>query len=163
MNQAVLLNSVYSFDRPPCPPFQLKNTHKSMAKQLLIYVKMIQGGISNKVRRVGISQAEPDQTAGGHWQQASTWVYFGGQATEAALAGLSLLLHCQRGGPLPHWPLGFAAFVSPNRFSDQLKSCRVLKGNSAFSNKQRQRTNGRESFNKSQASFPPAVTLNLRG
>lgn len=83
---------------------------------------------------------------------------------------LTLLLHCQRGGgprapppPPSRSPLWFTAIVSPRQFSDQLKSCKVLKGNSAFSDKQRQRTNGRESFNKPEASFPPAVTLNLRG
>lgn len=83
---------------------------------------------------------------------------------EEALAASSPSCTAEGGGSSPAPPpLWFAAFVSPRPCSDQLKSCRVLKGNSAFSDKQRQRTNGRESFNKREASFPPAVTLNLRG
>lgn len=50
-----------------------------------------------------------------------------------------------RGSPPPAF--GLCLCFSKMVF-DQLKSCGVLSSNSAFSNKQRQRTNGRESFNK---------------
>lgn len=73
------------------------------------------------------------------------WGGGGRDAPEEALAGLTPSFTAKEEAPPP---LEFAAFVSPNWFSDQLKSYRVLKGNSAFSNKQRQRTNGRESFSK---------------
>lgn len=51
MNQAVVLNSVYSFDRTPCSRFQLKKKKREiMTKQLLTCVKMIQDGIISKGR-----------------------------------------------------------------------------------------------------------------